>query len=207
MTQSHAHTANGPTRRHTLALLAGLTAAPTVAAAGGASGYALDAAGTRVGFTYMLDGTPLTAAMPITHASVALDPANLAAARIDVTLDAAAAKLGLNFADAALARPDMLHTTRHPSVRFVSTAIATGIDGLADNEALVHGTLTMRGETRPVVLKAVIDRHARPTARHPERATIRLSGEISRRAFGATGYPGLVGDRIGLDVLAPVQRV
>lgn len=207
MTQSNARTPNGPTRRHTLALLAGLTAAPSIAAAGGASGYALDAAGTRVGFTYMLDGTPLTAAMPVTRAYVAIDPARLDRARIDVTLDAAASKLGLNFADAALARPDLLDTTRHPSVRFVSTAIRTGIDGLADDEALVHGTLTMRGQSRPVLLKAVIDRHASPNARHPERATIRLTGEISRRAFGATGYPGLVGDRIGLDVEAPINRV
>ena len=207
MTQSTARTPNGPTRRHTLALLAGLTAAPSIAAAGGASGYALDTAATRVGFTYMLDGTPLTAAMPITHAYVALDPANLASARIDVTMDASASKLGLNFADAALARPDMLHTTRHPSVRFVSTAIHTGIDGLADDEALVHGTLTMRGQSRPVVLKAAIDRHASPDAQAPERATIRLTGNISRRAFGATGYPGLVGDRIGLDVEAPIHRV
>lgn len=205
MTQSTARSIQGPTRRHALALLAGLTAAPSIAAAGGAPRYTLDSQGTRVGFTYMLDGTPLTAAMPVSRAHVDIDTGNLSAAEIDVTLNAAASRLGLNFADAALARPDMLDTGNHPTMRFVSTAIRTGLDGLADDQALVVGDLTMRGQTRPVTLTARIDRHVGLPAYLPHRATIHLTGEISRRAFGATGYPGLVADRIKLDVMAPMQ--
>ncbi|MAY47458.1 MAG: hypothetical protein CML65_19685 [Rhodobacteraceae bacterium] len=199
--------AQGTTRRRTLALLAGLTAAPSIATAGGPRLYALDAEGPRVGFTYTLDGTPLTAAMPVTRAKVAIDPTNLGAARIDVTLDAAAAKLGINFADTALARPDMLDTGAHPTVRFVSTNIRTGLDGLEDGDALVFATLTMRGQTRPVTLVARMEHAPGVPAYLPDSGIVRLTGEISRKAFGATGYPGLVGDRIKLDVTAPLRSV
>lgn len=197
----------GPTRRHALALLAGLTAAPSIAAAGNSRLYALDADGPRVGFTYLLDGTPLRAAMPVTHADVAYDAANLGAAKIDVTLDASAAKLGINFADAALARPDMLDTRNHPTIRFVSTDIRTGLDGLEDGDALVFGNLTMRGVTRPVTLTARIEKASGLPAHRPEQTNVRLTGEISRKAFGATGYPGLVADRITLDVDATMRAV
>lgn len=207
MIPNTARPVQGTTRRHALALLAGLTAAPSIATAGGARLYALGAEGPRVGFTYLLDGTPLMAAMPVTHADVAIDPANLGAARIDVTLDASAAKLGINFADTALARPDMLDTQAHPTVRFVSTNIRTGLDGLEDGDALVFGNLTMRGQTRPLTLVARMDHPTGAPNYVPDQGIVHLNGEISRKAFGATGYPGLVGDRITLDVVAPLRSV
>ncbi|MBB94092.1 MAG: hypothetical protein CML68_05740 [Rhodobacteraceae bacterium] len=197
----------GPTRRHALALLAGLTAVPSIATAGGARLYALDAAGPRVGFTYTLDGTPMTAAMPVARAEVAVDPLNTGAARIYVAMDATNAKVGLNFADAALARTDMLDTANHPEISFASTDIRTGVDGLEDGVALVLGRLTMRGETHPVTLTAKMDGQTGLPSYLPEAATMRLTGEISRKAFGATGYPGLIGDRIKLDIAAPMRAV
>lgn len=207
MTHSNARPVHGPTRRHALAMLAGLTAAPSLAAAGGGRIYALEAEAPRVGFTYRLDGTPLRAAMPVTRADVAIDPANLGAARIDMTLDARAARLGVNFADAALARPDMLDTVNNPTIRFTSTEIRTGLDGLEDGDALVFGDLTMRGVTRPVTLTARIDHDAGNPNYTPGHANVRLTGEISRKAFGATGYAGLVGDKIKLDVDAAIRSV
>ncbi|OWU69043.1 hypothetical protein ATO3_23150 [Marinibacterium profundimaris] len=188
-------------------MLAGLTAVPSIGAAASPRLYALDTEGPRVGFTYMLDGTPLRADMPVRQARVAIDPTNLGAARIDVTLDARAAKLGLNFADAALARPGMLDTANNPTIRFVSTELRTGLDGLEDGDALVLGELTMRGQTRPVTLTARIDHDSGTPLHLAEAPMVRLTGEISRAAFGATGYAGLVGDRIRLDVDAPLRAV
>ncbi|WP_428928435.1 YceI family protein [Marinibacterium sp. SX1] len=207
MISNNARPVQGPTRRTALALLAGLTAAPSLAAAGGARLYALDAEGPRVGFTYLLDGTPLRAAMPVTRAEAAIDPTNLGAARIDVAMDASAARIGLNFADTALARADMLDTANHPELRFVATDIRTGLDGLETGDALVLGNLTMRGVTRPISLTARMVRTPGLPRYLPDAATMRLTGEISRKAFGATGYPGLVGDRIAIKVDAPLRAV
>ncbi|MEM8731929.1 MAG: YceI family protein [Pseudomonadota bacterium] len=207
MTQSNARPDRGPTRRTTLAMLAGLSAAPSLAAAGGGRVYTLDAATPNVGFTYRLDGTPLSAAMPVTRAKVAVDPTNLAASRIDVVVNAADAKLGINFADTALARPDMLDTKVHPTIRFTASNIRTGLDGMADGEALVFGYLTMRGETRPVTLKARFETESALPSHLPQQGKIKMTGDISRRAFGATGYPGLVGDRIRIDVEAKMRAV
>lgn len=186
-----------PTRRHTLALIAGATAAPalppSIAAAGlPVRNYVQDGTPPEVAFTYLLDGTRLTAAMPVTFANVAVDMARPDRSTIDVAMDAAAARLGLNFVDKALARPDLLHTARHPTIRFT----ATGIGDATGDAATVYGKLTLRGITRPVALQTRID--AAPAA--PGRARIDMTGTISRAAFGATGLPGLVGDTIGLSV-------
>ena len=67
--------------------------------------------------------------------------------------------------------------------------------------------LTMRGQTRPVTLTARIDHDSGTPLHLAEAPMVRLTGEISRAAFGATGYAGLVGDRIRLDVDAPLRAV
>lgn len=36
--------------------------------------------------------------------------------------------------------------------------------------------------------------------------TVLLTGGVSRSAFGATGYAGLVGDRIGIRILARITK-
>ena len=56
--------------------------------------------------------------------------------------------------------------------------------------------------TRPLSLAAALYRPPGTAASDLRRLDIRLSGQISRAAFGATGYANLVGDRVGLQISA-----
>lgn len=192
-----------PTRRHALVLLAGATAIPSVAAANSPANYVLDGGLPQVGFTYKLDGTKLTAAMPVAYADVQINGEAPQRSTIDVALDAANARLGLNFVDTALSRPDMLHTSNHPTIRFT----ATNIGQINEGTALVEGKLTMRGVTRPLTMTARVEKAPSVPGRASDRATIHMTGAISRADFGATGYPGLVSDRIELAVTSHLRAV
>jgi polyisoprenoid-binding protein YceI len=69
----------------------------------------------------------------------------------------------------------------HPKLRFESTEIRP----LDENEVQIHGQLTMRGVTRPVVLQAEMQ----GTETDPwgnERVAVEVTGQLNRRDGGMT---------------------
>jgi polyisoprenoid-binding protein YceI len=79
---------------------------------------------------------------------------------------------------AHLQSPDFFDAAQHPELRFESTEITRG-----GNELAVHGTLTVKGVTRPVVLNGsivdpVVDPHEQ------ERLGLKLETTIDRTEFG-----------------------
>ncbi len=67
--------------------------------------------------------------------------------------------------------------------------------------------VTIRGVTKPLTLNAVFYRQKGSAPKDLSKLSILLTGSISRAAFGATGYPKLVGDRIDLRILARIRQV
>jgi polyisoprenoid-binding protein YceI len=100
--------------------------------------------------------------------------------------------------DEHLGSPEFFDAARYPELRFTSTAI----EGSAD-ELLVSGALTIKGITRPVVLRGVLS-GPRTDPWGGSRIGIDLDGEIDRTAFGLrwnAPLPGggfLLGDTVGL---------
>lgn len=80
--------------------------------------------------------------------TINLDPANPEKTTVDVTIDAA----GINTRDAQrdghLKSADFLDVENHPTLHFVSTRV----ERTGDATAKLHGDLTIRGVTKPVVL-------------------------------------------------------
>ncbi|MBB94093.1 MAG: hypothetical protein CML68_05745 [Rhodobacteraceae bacterium] len=169
--------------------------------------YGLAANASRVGFVYTLSGAAQKGTMPITNADIRLDPDNLVNSRVDVSVSVAKAKTGLIFATDALKSAEVLDAARHPTIRFVSTRVKLGAGGRISDGAQLSGLLTVRGVTKPVTFKASVYRAAGSTADDLDQLQVRLSGAISRSAFGATGYGDLVDDRIALDIQAGVQAL
>lgn len=163
--------------------------------------YRLDATGSVVGFRTGFAGGPVTGQMPVSRADLVLDFDRVANCRISVTLDAAQAKASLPFAAQAMKGPDLLDTARHPEIRFVSRRVQAQGDG-----AVVEGDLTIRGVTRPVRLAARLYRQGGHAAGDLSHLTVRLTGSVSRSAFGATGWADMVPDRVALDILARIAR-
>ena len=186
----------------TLALLMAL-AAPAVLA--GPQTYALETEASEVGFVYRLMGQPTRGRMPVARAEIVIDWQSLVATRAEVTLDVARAQAGLIFATQAMRGPQVLDAATHPAIRFRSTRTYATEGGAA-----MEGALTVRGVTRPVTLDARFlvppgsDGLADPAAR--DRLTIELTGAISRDAFGASGFPDVVGDRVDLAIRAVIRR-
>ena len=113
--------------------------------------YSLDNQTSQVGFTITMGGTPLKGLMPVTRADLLLDFDRAANSKASVTLNAAAARMGLPFAADAMRGPTILDTARFPDITFTSTRIRAQGTG-----AIIDGRITIRGVTRPIRLLAQI---------------------------------------------------
>ena len=67
--------------------------------------------------------------------------------------------------------------------------------------------LTVRDVTRSVRLDAQLFRPPGTAPDDLRLLTIELSGSMSRSSFGATGYPELVSDTVGIDIRAVIRAV
>jgi len=169
--------------------------------------YALETSGSSVEFTYTLNDANQRGTIPVSRADLVIDPDNLGAAKVDVTLDVSRTRTGFIFATEALKGESVLHARKHPTVRFTSTAIKLGSSGKLSNGATVTGRVSIRGETKPITLKADIYRPRGSAADDLSQLEIHLKGQISRSAFGASGYDDLVGDSVALNIRAKIKAV
>jgi polyisoprenoid-binding protein YceI len=184
--------------RYILAIILCLTAALSMAAP---QAYRLDSARSIVGFSYDFEGNPKQGTMPVKSAKITLDLGNLPASRVRVTLDAAGARAGFFFATQAMKDAKVLDTGRFPDITFRSNTLTGDLTG-----AKVQGDLTVRGVTRPITLDARLYRQRGTAAEDHRNLAVLLTGKISRSAFGATGYSAMVGDTIGLRIIARITR-
>jgi polyisoprenoid-binding protein YceI len=134
-----------------------------------------------------------------------IDPANLAAASVDVTIPIASvttASAGLTrhllSAGKDGAKPDFFGPTP-AAARFVSTAVVLDDDG---DEAKVSGNLTLNGITRPVTLD--VDFHGAGTHPMMKKDAIGFSADakIKRSDFGINYGLPFVSDEVELTISA-----
>jgi polyisoprenoid-binding protein YceI len=89
-----------------------------------------------------------------------------------------------------------------PTITFRSTRV----EPIDERHARVHGELTVRGATAPVVL----DVHRNGLRRHPLtlRRTVGFSAtaELDRRAFGLDGSPTLIGSTVRVRIEVEAVR-
>jgi polyisoprenoid-binding protein YceI len=76
------------------------------------------------------------------------DEANLAASRVNVTIDAASINTRDEKRDAHLRSPDFFDVEQYPHITFVGTTV----EQIDATHAKLHGELTIKNVTRPVVL-------------------------------------------------------
>lgn len=183
------------------ALIVCLIALMTLPALAGPERYRLDTDRSVVGFTYSFEGAEQSGRMPVASADMRIDLDNVAKSRVDVTLDASRARAGFLLATQAMKGPEVLDTARFPQITFRSTRVTGDLSG-----ATVTGELTVRGITRPVMLRAGLYRQRGTEAGNTDRLAIQLTGSISRSAFGADGFAGFVDDRIGLTIIARIEK-
>ncbi|MEQ9261060.1 MAG: YceI family protein [Roseovarius sp.] len=190
-------------RRTSIRLCLGLLALPAISSVANAAPerYQLDTARSKVAFFYKLNGADMVGAMPVASARLSLDLETLGASDVEVELDAQGAQAGAFFATEAMRSPSVLDTARHPRIIFQSTRITGNLQS-----ATMTGELTLRGVTRPIRLAAQLGRAPGTDLTQRDDLIVLLEGSLSRSAFGATGYAGMVGDQIGIRISARVLR-
>jgi polyisoprenoid-binding protein YceI len=80
--------------------------------------------------------------------TLTFDPVNVATSAVEVEIAAASLFTGVGQRDDHLKSADFLEVEKYPAITFKSTRV----EPVALDQAWVHGDLTIRGVTRPVVL-------------------------------------------------------
>jgi polyisoprenoid-binding protein YceI len=160
--------------------------------------YALDPVHTRIAL--MVDHAGFSKAIGTVSGSTGIlvfDPDDWQSAELKARIPMARIDFGDARWNKAVLAGNLLDADTHPWADFVSTRI----EPIAPDRAAVHGTLTLRGVSREVVLDARLNaakRHPLP----PFRRTIGFSAtaSISRKAFGIDAWPSVIGDTIELRI-------
>ncbi|WP_233270508.1 YceI family protein [Chachezhania sediminis] len=185
------------------AFLFGLSALPLAAAMaprGAEAGllkFRLLPEASSVAFSFKLAGIRRTGKMPIRTAEIDIDRGDPQYSTVDVTVDAARASTRLPFVAEAMRSFSVLNVDQFPTIHFVSTRVRPGPSGILAGGGEIDGDLTMRGITRPVTFGVKVG-----PATKGDQMAMQLIGDLSRSAFGASGFSELVGDKIQLDVMA-----
>lgn len=124
--------------------------------------------------------TTVRGSVAIRDFSLDFDPKDIVASSVRVSLDAASIDTGQDARDQHLRSADFLQTEAHPTIDFVSTRIEP-----AGDDYRIHGDLTIRGVTRPVVLEAEFGGTV-PNLQGGTRAAFSATTTIDRDDFGLT---------------------
>ncbi|MGH6978650.1 MAG: YceI family protein [Brevundimonas sp.] len=131
------------------------------------------------------------------QAALNLDPANPSASTLTATIpltDVASNSDGLN---GHLQTPDFFDTANHPTATFRSTRIV--IDPSDPTEADVHGELTLRGVTKPVVMEVEFNQ-AGPSMGGAYRVGFDGEATVKRSEFGISYGVPMLGDDVKLHI-------
>lgn len=162
--------------------------------------YALDKEATKISFETDFGQQHITGQIPPASADLVLDFDRVANCRIEVGLDVTRARASFPFAADAMKGPSVLDAANHPVMLFKSTKVQATAEG-----ATVRGMLTIRGVTKPVTLRAQLFRPKGSVEGDRSSLTLRLTGAVSRKDYGATGFADLVGDEVRIIINARIK--
>jgi len=113
-----------------------------------ARAWKVDAARSSLAFSGTYQGETFDGRFKHFDAKVNYDPADLAQAKFDVTVDIASVDTANTERDQALPGKDFFDTAQFPRAHFVTTRFRKAANG----QVLADGTLSLRGVSKPVTL-------------------------------------------------------
>jgi polyisoprenoid-binding protein YceI len=111
--------------------------------------WSVDAAKSTLTFKGTYQGQAFDGKFKKFDATIAYDAADPTKSKFDVTVDLTTADTGSGERDESLATSDFFDTAKTPKAHFVTESFAKAADGSAQ----ANGKLTIRDQTKPVVLK------------------------------------------------------
>lgn len=190
-----------PRRLATIALLA-LAGLASTAPAAGPQDYTLDPVHSRIAFAVDHQGFARalgTFSAPQGHLRFDPDDWSTATVQVEIALDTL--DLGDAKWNAAILKRSGFDHARHPLARFRSTRI----EPIDARRARVHGELSLRGQTAPLVLEVQLNRRARNPMTLRRTIGFSATATLSRRAFGMEAWR-TVGDDVQLTIEVEAVR-
>lgn len=179
-------------------LLAGaaLIASNVQFAAAAPETYVIDGSHTYPRFSYNhLGFSTQLSKFNTTTGTVVLDK-EARTAQVDVTIDMTSVDTGFADFNAHIQKPDFLDTAKFPNATFKSTKV----EFKDDAPSALHGDLTIKGITKPVVLTI----HKFVAQPHPMKKVDAIGADASvvvkRSEFGAGMYAPAVSDEVTISI-------
>lgn len=122
--------------------------------------------------------------------------------KVEVTAKTASVDTMLEARDKELRGEMFLDSAKYPEMRFVSTQVVAG----ANQELRIDGDLTLHGVTKPITLKAKLNKAApNPFDKRPTLG-FTATGALKRSDFGMTNYLPVVGDVVQIKLEVEFNR-
>ena len=127
--------------------------------------------------------------------TLVLDETNPAASKVSLTVPVTALDTGIAKFDEHLKSKDFLDAATYPTATYASDKVeVTGKD-----TAIVHGSLTLHGVTKPVDLKVKLNKIGENMMKL-KTAGFSATTSFKRSDFGITTYVPMVGDDVLIDI-------
>lgn len=189
-----------------LAAVVAIVAAPAIVLA--QATWTIEPTHTRSGFTIRhLVISNVRGEFAKTTGTVKLDEKDLTRSSVEATIDVTTIDTRVPDRDAHLRSADFFDAAKYPTITFKSTKVAKAGEGQLD----VTGDLTMKGVTRPVVLRVVGPTAEIKDPRGNTRRGLSATAKLNRRDFGLT-WSKLVeagpvaGDEVTIEIEAELVK-
>ena len=126
---------------------------------------------------------------------LAIDAADPARSRIDVTIDAGSAAMASARAVSMLRSPAYFDVAKYPAIHFRSRSIVP----VTSERFIVNGVLTIRGIAHKQSLEATLVRE-KHSANGATFADFKVTGTLDRSSYGMTANENFVGDKVDLSI-------
>ncbi len=159
--------------------------------------YAIESAHTEVGFSLSHFGfTNYSGLFSGATGNLRLDPGNLAASKLDVSIPVQSIQTTVPVLTDELKGDKWFDVAKFPQATFTSTKVSVAGNG----DLTIAGNLTLHGVTKPVVLRAhLVGAGVNPIDK-AYTVGFQASGTIKRSDFGVSLYAPAVGDDVELSI-------
>lgn len=124
------------------------------------------------------------------------DPQKIENTKINVEIPINKLITGIEKFDKHLLSKDFLDAEKYPKATFVSDKIEV----MGENQYKLHGTLTLHGVSKPVVLEVSKNKEGILPVSNKETIGFSATGKINRSDFGITTFSPNVGEEVALQI-------